>query len=84
MEIKNVLQRMIKLNHTLFDSTFDLSVQFQDQAEKLGDTLLDQAGLSSAEYRKPYDTWVTAYKAGRASFKTYVDEGYRNADVALK
>ena len=84
METKNVLKRVIKFNQTFFDNAFDLSVQFQDQAEKLGDTILDQAGLSSSEYRKPYDAWVAACKAGRSSFKTFVDEGFRNADAALK
>lgn len=84
METKNVLQRMIKFNHTLFDNAFDLSVQFQDQAEKLGDTILDQAGLSSPEYRKPYESLISAYKSGRSSFKTFVDEGFNNAESILK
>ena len=84
MEMKNVLQQMIKLNQTLFNNAYDLSLQFQDQAEKLGDTILDQAGLSSAEYRKPYEIWLSACKAGRASVKAYVDEGYRNVEASLK
>lgn len=84
MEAKDTLQRMIKFNQTLFDNAFDLSVQFQDQAEKLGNTILDQVGLSSTEYRKPYDIWVEAYKSGRSSFKTFVDEGFRNAEASLK
>lgn len=84
MEAKDTLQRMIKFNQTLFDNAFDLSVQFQDQAETLGNTILDQVGLSSADYRKPYDIWVEAYKSGRSSFKTFVDEGFRNAEAALK
>jgi hypothetical protein len=75
---------MIKLNQTLFDNAFDLSVQFQDQAEKLGNTVLDQAGLLSNEYRKPYDAWVAAYKAGRSSLKTYVDDGFQSAETLLK
>lgn len=84
MEAKNVLQRVIGLNQTIFDNAFDLSVQFQDQAEKLGNAMLDQAGVSSTEYRKPFDTWMTAYKAGRDSLKTYVDEGFQNAETILK
>jgi hypothetical protein len=84
MEPKNVLQRMIELNHTFFDNAFDLSVQFQDQAEKLGNTILDQAGLPSSEYRKSYDTLISAYKSGRSSFKTFVDDGFNNAEKALK
>ena len=84
METKNVLQRMIKLNHTMFDNAFDLSVQFQDQAEKLGDTILEQTGLSSPEYRKSYDSLISAYKSGRSSFKTFVDEGFNNVEAALK
>ena len=39
MEMKNVVQQMIKLNQTLFNNAYDLSLQFQDQAEKLGLTL---------------------------------------------
>lgn len=84
METKNVLQGMIKFNHTMFDNTFDLSVQFQDQAEKLGETVLDKTGLSSNEYRKSYDTLMSAYKTGRSSFKKFVDEGFQNVETALK
>ena len=84
MEAKTVLQQMMKFNQSLFDKAFDLTVKFQDQAEKLGETMLDQTGLSSTEYRKPYEAWVSACKSGRASFKTYVDEGYKNAAALLK
>ena len=84
MEVKDTLQRMVKFNQTLFDNAFDLSVQFQDQAEKLGGTILDQVGVPSTEYRKPYDLWVEAYKSGRSSIKTFVDEGFRNVEAALK
>jgi hypothetical protein len=84
MEGKNVLQGMIKFNHTLFDNAFDLSVQFQDQAEKLGETILDKTGITSTEYRKPYETMMSAYKTSRDSFKKFVDEGFQNAETALK
>ena len=75
---------MIKINQTLFDNVFDLSMKFQDQAETLGVTMLDQAGLSADEFRKPIDAWIAAFKAGRTSFKAFVDDGYRNAEAALK
>ncbi len=84
MEPQNVFKRIIKLNQTLFDNAFDLSVQFQDQAEKLGETLLDQSGFSSADHRKAYDAWITACKSGRSSFKTFIDDGFQNADALLK
>lgn len=83
MTINDFLPRMLNFNHTVFENAFDVSVQFQDQIEKIGTTMMDQAGWLPAENRKRYDDWVDGCKASRANYKTFIDEGYRNAEIAL-
>lgn len=80
MDQKNFMHQMIKFNQTLFDNAFETTVQFQDQVEKIGNTMMDQAGWLPGESRKIYDNCVDAYKAGRSNFKSHVDEGYQQTE----
>ena len=77
MDQKDLMHQMIKFNQTFFDNAFDAAVKLQDQAEKIGNTLMDQADWLPGESRKFYDSFVGAFKAGRSSFKSYVDESYQ-------
>ncbi len=78
---KDALHRMIKFNQTLFENAFEATAQRQDQVEKIGNTMMDPSGgLLPGEGRKVYDNCVTAFKAGRSNFKTYIDEGYQKAE----
>jgi hypothetical protein len=74
---KNVIPQMIKFNQTLFNTAFETTVQFQDQVEKIGNTMIDKADWLPGESRKLYDSCVDAYKTSRTNFKAYVDEGYQ-------
>ena len=76
MDQKNVIPQMIKFNQTLFNTAFETAVQFQDQVEKIGNTMMDKADGLPGETRKIYDSCVDAYKTSRNNFKSYVDEGY--------
>lgn len=84
MDQKNIMHRMVKFNQTLFDSTFDATVQFQDQVEKIGNTMMERTGWLPGESRKAYDNCVEAFKAGRTNFKSYVDEGYQQAEKLFR
>ena len=79
MEMNDFVHQMIKFNQSLFNSTFETSVQFQDQVEKAGNSMMDQAEWLPGEGRKIYDAAVETYKAGRSNFKTYIDEGFQQA-----
>jgi hypothetical protein len=76
----DAINRMIRFNQTLFDNAFEAGVQIQDQAEKLGNSMLEKANFLPGESRKLYDSYLDAFKAGRNNFKTYVDEGYKQAE----
>lgn len=84
MDQKDFIHQMIKFNQTLFNNAFEATVQIQDQAEKIGNTMLDQADWLPGESRKVYDNCVEAYKAGRSNFKSYVDEGCQQTETFFK
>ena len=79
MEMNDFVHQMIKFNQSLFNSTFETSVQFQNQVEKAGNSMMDQVEWLPGEGRKIYETAMEAYKAGRSNFKTYIDEGFHQA-----
>ena len=77
MDQKNVIPQMIKFNQSLFNTAFETAVQFQDQVEKIGNTMMEKADWMPGESRKIYDDCVDAYKTSRNNVKYYVDEGYQ-------
>jgi len=81
---KNVIPQMIKFNQTLFNTAFETAVQFQDQVEKIGNTMMEKADWMPGESRKICDSCVDAYKTSRNNFKSYVDEGYRQSEKLFK
>ena len=81
---KEVMQQMIKFNRTLFDGALEATVQLQDQVEKIGNTMMDQAGWLPSEGRQVYDNCVKAYKTGFSNFKSFVDEGYQHVETLFK
>ena len=84
MDQKNVIPQMIKFNQTLFNTAFETAVQFQDQVEKIGNTMMEKADWMPGESRKICDNCVDAYKTGRNHFKSYIDEGYWQSEKLFK
>ena len=67
------------ISQALFVTAFEATRQFQDQAEKIGTTMMGHAYWLPGESRKRFDSCVDAYNASRANFKSCVDEGYRQS-----
>ncbi|MEE4111705.1 MAG: hypothetical protein V2I40_02750 [Desulfobacteraceae bacterium] len=84
MDQKNVIPQMIKFNQTLFNTAFDTAVNFQDQVERVGSSMMDKADWLPDESRKIYESCVDAYKTGRDNFKSYVNEGFQQGATLFK
>lgn len=84
MNQKNVIPQMIKFNQTLFNTAFETAVQFQDQVEKIGSSMMDKVDWLPGESRKIYDSCVDAYKTSRNNLKSYIDEGYQQGVKLFK
>lgn len=75
---------IIHYRQTLFNTAFETMVQFQNQVEKMGNSMMAQADWLPDESRKICDKCVDAYKTSCNPFKSYVDEGYRQSEKLFK
>ena len=79
MEPKVIAKQMIDFQKTAFDNTFDAVVMFQNQTEKMANTMLEQASWLPEEGKKAIKEWGNMYKKGRDNFKKTVDENFKKA-----
>ena len=80
---KQVFKQMSDFNKTAFDNTFKAMVMLQEQAERMTNTMLEQATWLPADGRKVVTDWMDAYKKGRENFKKLVDDNFQKADQYL-
>jgi hypothetical protein len=80
MDAAKMTKQMIDFQKTTFDNTFNAMVMLQDQAERMANTLLEQATWLPEEGRKAIRDWVAAYKNGREEFKTNVDQSFKKVE----
>ncbi|MFZ0612681.1 MAG: hypothetical protein WAM73_10615 [Desulfobacterales bacterium] len=76
METEKFAKQVIDFQKATFDNTFSAAVMMQDQAERMFNTLLEQANWLPDESRRTIDEWVGACKKGRADFKGVIDENF--------
>jgi polyhydroxyalkanoate synthesis regulator phasin len=76
METEKFAKQMIDFQKTTFDNTFTAVTMLQDQAERMVNTVIDQATWLPEESRQVIDEMVGAYKKGRTDFKGVMDENF--------
>jgi hypothetical protein len=82
MPAENFAKQIIDFQRATFDNSFNAIVMFQDQTERLFNTVREQAAWIPEEGKRMLDEWVAMYKAGRHDFKEIVDDNFdRLADL---
>ena len=81
MDQKKLFKQMLDFNQSAFENSFNAMVMLQEQAERVGNTILDQATWLPEEGRKAVRDWVDAFKKGREEFKGMVDENYKRVEA---
>jgi len=81
MDQKKLFKQMLDFNKSAFENSFNAMVMLQEQAERAGNTILDQATWLPEEGRKAVQDWVDAFKKGREEFKSMVDENYKRVEA---
>ena len=84
MEPMVVAKQMIDLQKATFDNSFQAMVLFQEQTEKMAETLLEKTFWMPEEGRKVLSDWVKSYKKGRDDFKKVVDQNFKNAEALFE
>ena len=81
MDQKKLFKQMLDFNKSAFENSFSAMTMLQEQAERAGNTILDQATWLPEEGRKAVQDWVDAFKNGRNEFKKMVDENYQRVEA---
>jgi len=80
VDSQKVVKQMVDFNKATFDNTFNALIMLQEQAERMANTMLEQANWMPEEGRKAIADWVSAYKKGRTEFKGMVDESFAKVE----
>jgi hypothetical protein len=76
MDMKSMALQMVDLQKAAFDNGYETLVTMQDQAEKVFDAFVNQAGWFPSEGKGALHEWAGMYKKGRDDFKKAVDDGF--------
>ena len=83
MDTNNLLQKAVHYQRNTFNNAYQAVVLFQDQAERVTNTLLDQVNGLPEEGRKLVGTWAENYRKGLKQYKDAVDEGFNRVEELL-
>ena len=81
MDQKKLFKQMLDFNKSAFENSFNAMVMLQEQAERVGNTIMDQATWLPEEGRKAVKDWVDSFKKGREDFKGMIDENYKRVEA---
>ena len=79
MEPTRFAKQMIDFQKSTFDNSFNAMVMLQEQAERVGKLMLDQATWLPDEGRKAIEEWMKSFQKGREEFKKTVDHSFNRA-----
>ena len=84
METNNLLKKAVHYQRNTFDNAYQAVVLFQDQAERVTNTWLDQVTGIPEEGKKLVGTWNENYRKGLKQYKDAVDEGFNRVEELLE
>ncbi|MBU2645627.1 MAG: hypothetical protein ABIK68_01430 [bacterium] len=84
MDQKQLVKQVIDFNKATLDNAFNAMSLLQEQAERLGQSTLEQATWLPEEGKKVINDFTAAYKKGRDDFKKGVDEAFKKVEAYFK
>lgn len=72
----NMLQQMIDLNKLAVDNSFKVMTAFQEQAEKMVLTYLEQSPGVPDAWKKAFKEWTDVYKKCCEDCRRSIDESF--------
>ena len=80
MDQKQMLKQMLEFNQTSFNNAFNTMTLLQDQLERVGKTMLEQATWLPAEGRQAIENGTETYKSACQTFKQKIDDSYKQVE----
>ena len=84
MDQTQMFKQMMDYNRNAFDNGYNAMVTFQEQTEKMMNTLMAQNPWMPQEGKKALDQWISAYRKAGEDFKKAVDENFKKVFDTVK
>ena len=84
MDQKQMVKQVIDFNKATLDNAYNAMSLLQEQAERFGQSTLDQATWLPEEGKKVINDLSAAYKKGRDDFKKGIDEAFKKVEEYFK
>lgn len=81
MEPKQMFKQMFDFNKTALDNTFNTVILLQEQAEAVGNMLMEKNLLLPEEGKQAVKDWIATYKNGRDDFRKAVDDSFKKMEA---
>jgi len=79
-----MLKQIISFNKATLDNAFNAMSLLQEQAERFGQTTLEQATWLPEEGKKVINDLTVAYKKGREDYKKGIDDAFKKVEAYFK
>ncbi len=83
MEMPQMAKQMVEFQKVTFNNAFNTLTMFQDQAEKLVHTFLDQNPAIPQQSREAFRDWLNMCKKARDDYKKTIDDSFKNLESYL-
>jgi polyhydroxyalkanoate synthesis regulator phasin len=77
---QKIAQEVFNLSKNYWMTTMEMMSAFQDQNEKMWNTLLEQGVISQSEGRKMLQDWLIRAKQAREQFTKTMDDNWKKAE----
>ena len=83
MEPMKFAKQNIDLQKNMFNNIYDAMITYQEQAEKMANTFLDQAPWLPEDGKKAINEVVKTYNKGCKDYKKMINDGFDNMEKFL-
>lgn len=81
MEMKNMAKQMVDFQKSAFTNTYNTLAMFQDQAEKINTTFMEQNPVIPQQAKSAINDWANLQKKAREDYKKVIDESFKNMET---
>lgn len=80
LDQQKMFKQMVDFQKTAFDNSFNAMSKFQEQAESVMETFVQQAAWLPDDGKQVLGDWVKAYKQGRDELQKLMESNYAKVE----
>lgn len=80
MDQLKIVNQVVEFNKATLENTYNSICMVQEQAERMGELVLNQSTWLPEEGKKTLQDLIDTYKKGREDFKKNIDESFQKVE----